>query len=149
MFALQQFDSRFLALVSWALAIIYVSVGRILVRGLQGLMYRVGWGLRRVAVIGDEEIAEDVAKELEQRAELGYKVVGQYSTFSAQLISALEKLNLDEVIFTNPRANEKEALRALNFCNLHHIVFKYSADLFAAYSANMAVSPLAGVPMVE
>ncbi|OGH72162.1 MAG: hypothetical protein A3G00_00130 [Candidatus Magasanikbacteria bacterium RIFCSPLOWO2_12_FULL_43_12] len=149
MFALQQFDSRFLALVSWALAIIYVSVGRILVRGLKGLMYRVGWGLRRVAVIGDEEIAEDVAKELEQRAELGYKVVGQYSTFSAQLISALEKLNLDEVIFTNPRANEKEALRALNFCNLHHIVFKYSADLFAAYSANMAVSPLAGVPMVE
>ena len=149
MFALQQFDSRFLALVGWALAIIYVSVGRILIRGLKGLMYRAGIGLRRVAVIGAEEIADDVVKELNQRKELGYQVIKQYDNFSAQLVSELGKLNLDEVIFTNPRANEKEALQALNFCNLHHIVFKYSADLFSAYSANMAVSPLAGVPMVE
>ncbi|MBI4992950.1 MAG: sugar transferase, partial [Candidatus Magasanikbacteria bacterium] len=149
MFALQQFDSRFLAAASWVFAIIYVSIGRILIRGLKGLMYRAGLGLRRVAVIGGEEIASDVVRELNQRKELGYKVVGQHNVFSAQLIPALEKLNLDEILFTNPRANEKEALRALNFCNLRHIVFKYSADLFSAYSANMSVSPLAGVPMVE
>lgn len=149
MFALQQFDSRFLVAASWVFAIVYVSVGRILIRGLKGLMYRAGLGLRRVAVIGGEEIANDVVRELNQRNELGYKVIGQYNVFSAQLISVLEKLNLDEIVFTNPRANEKEALRALNFCNLNHIVFKYSADLFSAYSANMAVSPLAGVPIVE
>lgn len=149
MFTQQQFDSRFLVATSWVFAIVYVSVGRILMRGLKGLMYRIGIGLRQVCVIGSEDIAKEIIKTLQNRKEFGYKVVKSYDSFSNEIYEELEKEKLDELIFVNPRADEKESLLALEFCNQNHIVFKYSADLFATYSSNMEVSPLAGLPIVE
>ncbi len=63
--------------------------------------------------------------------------------------SKIDRLKIDELLFTNPRAKEKEALLAIRYCNLHHKVFKYSADLFSTHAANMSVHPLAGIPVVE
>lgn len=148
MFALEQFDSRFLIALSWALAIIYVSLGRILMRGIKGIMYRLKFGLRQIVIIGSEESAQNIANTLKLRKELGYNVFGLFNNF-ADFIKTAPDLKLDEVFFINPRADEKETLEAIDFCNQRHIVFKYSADLFDTYSSNMSVSALAGVPIVE
>lgn len=149
MFALEQFDSRFLVAASWAFAVVYVALGRILMRGFKGLLYRWGVGLRKVAVIGGEEVARQIIHFLRQRKELGYKIIGEFSSFNKGVSEEITKLGVDEVLFINPRASEKETLAAIEYCNLHHKVFKYSADLFSTFSTNMSVSALAGVPMVE
>lgn len=149
MFAQQLFDSRFLVAAGWAFAVVYVSFGRILMRGIKGLLYRAGIGLRRVAVIGEEDVARQIINFLRQRKELGYRVVGEFSNFNRGVGEELTKLGIDELLFVNPWASEKETLAAVEYCNQKHKVFKYSADLFTAFSANMSVSALAGVPMVE
>lgn len=149
LFSQQLFDSRFLVATSWVLAIIYVSVGRIIMRGLKGILYRLGLGLRRVVVIGDELIAKNIVQFLRQNKKLGYYIVGQFISFNQGVSEEITKLNVDEVIFINPRAREEETLAAIDYCNQEHKIFKYSADLFATYSANMAVSALAGMPIVE
>lgn len=149
MFRQQQFDSRFLVAASWFFAVIYVVVGRILMRGVKGLLYRAGWGLRRVAVIGFDKSTDEIVRVLKQRKALGYKVVENFLKFDEEVSKKLLKLDLDEIIFTNPRADEKQALALMDYCNEYHLVLKYSADLFATYSANMAVSTLAGVPIIE
>lgn len=149
MFFLQQFDSRFLVATGFVFAIIYVGLGRIIMRGVKSILYRMGFGLRRVGIIGSEEIAKNIIQILRQRRELGYAVVAEFLSFNNGVAEELSKLNLDEIIFVNPRAEEGETLAAIDFCNEHHIIFKYSADLFSTYSANMSVSALAGVPIVE
>lgn len=149
MFAQQQFDSRFLVAASWGFAVVYVSFGRILMRGIKGLLYRAGIGLRRVAIIGNEEAARSVIAFLRKRRELGYSVVGEFLNFNNGVGEEMDKLAVDELIFINPRASEKETLAAIAYCNQRHKVFKYSADLFATFSANMSMSALAGIPMVE
>lgn len=149
MFSQQLFDSRFLVVAGWGFAIVYVIIGRLLIRGVKSILYRLDIGLRRVVVIGSEPLTDEIVDELKKRKELGYKVVEKFKEFNDMVAGKLKKLNLDEVIFTNPRANEEETLAAIDFCNEQHVVFKYSADLFATFSANMSVSPLAGVPVVE
>ncbi|MBT4120929.1 MAG: sugar transferase [Candidatus Magasanikbacteria bacterium] len=149
MFAQLQFDSRFLVAAGWGFSVVYVAVGRIFMRGVKGVLYRLGIGLRKVVVIGSENLSGEIINSLEKRKELGYRVVGHFNNFSRDIKTKLEKLKFDEMIFINPRADEKETLAAMNFCDQRHRVFKYSADLFSAYSANMVVSPLAGVPVVE
>lgn len=149
LFSQQLFDSRFLVAVSWGFAIFYVSIGRILMRMIKGILYRIGVGLRRVVVIGSEQITQSIATTLSRRRELGYAVAGVYQAYSPKLDREFERLHINEMIFTNPRANEKETLKAIDFCNQHHIVFKYSADLFSTYATNMSVSAVAGVPIVE
>lgn len=149
MFTQQLFDSRFLVAAAWGFAVVYVILGRFIMRGFKSLMYRVGLGQRRVVVIGTESVTEAIIETLQNRPELGYNVVAIFKSFSKAHISKIKRLKIDELFFTNPRADEKEALRALDFCNENHITFKYSADLFATYAANMSVHPLAGVPIVE
>lgn len=149
MFALQQFDSRFLVVTGFGFAVIYVSLGRIFMRGVKSLLYRAGIGLRRVVVIGNESVTKSIVDTLQTRKELGYKVVKVFEKFNKNLIKELDSLKLNEIVFTNPKANEKETLAVLNYCNQHHVVFKYSADLFSTYFANMVVTALAGVPVVE
>lgn len=149
LFSQQLFDSRFLVAASWGFSVIYVAFGRILVRGVKGLMYRMGYGLRRVVLVGNEAEVNEMARSLEQRKELGYNVVAKIDSFKLPETKRMSELSMDEMIFFNPHANEKEALQAIDFCNEKNIIFKYSADLFSVYSSNMVVNPLAGVPVVE
>lgn len=148
-FSQLEFDSRFLLLFGWLFAIVYVILGRILLRGLKSILYRSDIGLRRIIVIGNGELGESILQTLAHRKELGYRVIASFPRFTKQVEAQIHHVPIDELLFLNPRANEEEALAALEFCKQHHIVFKYSADLFATYSANMDVHPLAGVPIVE
>ncbi|MFH1286934.1 MAG: sugar transferase [Candidatus Magasanikbacteria bacterium] len=148
-FSQQMFDSRFLILAAWIFSVLYVSLGRVLIRGLKGLLYRTGSGMRRIAIVGSGEVANSIVQALKERKELGYEIVGLFKDFSVETRNKIQKLSVDELLFTNPRAREKEALQAIRYCSLRHIVFKYSADLFSTYTANMDVHPLAGIPIVE
>ncbi len=149
LFTQQSFDSRFLIASSWILAVLFVILGRLTMRGLKGVLYRMGLGLRRVAIIGNDSIATELFSVFQHRPELGYHVVKQYDAFTVDTRNALTTQLLDEIIVTNPRAHERDTLRALEFANQRHIGFKYSADLFATLSANMSIHPLAGIPVIE
>ncbi|EKE06622.1 MAG: undecaprenyl-phosphate glucose phosphotransferase [uncultured bacterium] len=143
------FDSRFLIVSSWIFAMVYVIFGRFLVRGLKSILYRLGFGLRRVVVIGSESISKIIVDTLQNNKRLGYKIIKVYDNYDKKISKELESLNLNEIIFVNPRANEEETLQLKYFCDRNHIVFKYSADVFSTYSTNMTVFTLAGIPIVE
>lgn len=148
-FTLQKFDSRFLVLASWILAMIFIILERMILRGIRILLQHWGLGLRRLIIIGDEIVAKKIKDLLTAKPYLGYKVVGDYSHFSAGNTDWMLERQPDEILFTDPKAREEEALAAVEFANDHHLTFKYSADLFSAVSSNMTVSALAGIPIVE
>ncbi len=148
-FTLQKFDSRFLVLVGWGLAIVSVTSGRLLLRGIKGICFRSGVGLRRTIIIGNHSIAEIISQTFTTEPRLGYTVVGRFDHFNPTRISQLLDTEPDEIIFTNSKANEEETLAAVDFANDHHLVFKYSADLLSTIATNMAVSTIAGIPIIE
>ena len=148
-FTLQKFDSRFLVLAGWILAMIYVCGGRILMNGLKKLLHRVGFGLRQTVLIGKETIAEQIKDAFALRPGLGYKLMAALPHFNPEARNVLLANRPDEIIFTDPKAHGDEALEAIDFANEHHIAFKYSADLFSTISTNMAVSTIAGIPIIE
>lgn len=148
-FTLQKFDSRFLVLASAILAIIYITLTRTALRLLKILCYRLGIGLRRTVIIGTQSVADQIRHSLENQPGLGYKIVGFLKNFNQIELSKLNKNGLDEIIFADPKSKEDEALQTIDFANENHITFKYSADLFATISSNMAVSTIAGIPIIE
>lgn len=149
LFTQQQFDSRFLLVISWVVAVIYIILGRLLMRGVKSLCYRFGIGLRRIVIIGSGTTKDILLQEITQNKRLGYVVVGTYDNFASSIISSIKQVYPDVILYANPRSNENEALNALAFANENHIAFNYSADLFATFTANMSVHPLAGIPVVE
>lgn len=148
-FTLQKFDSRFLVLIGWVLAMVYVILGRLVMRGIKTLLYQAGIGLRKTVVIGSENVTSTIVESLRSEPHLGYAIQKTFPHFDARAIQNVTTELPDEIIFTNPQGNHEEVLRAIDFANEHHIVFKYSADLFATISTNTAVSTIAGIPIIE
>jgi exopolysaccharide biosynthesis polyprenyl glycosylphosphotransferase len=148
-FTLQKFDSRFLVLASWILAIIFVGLGRITMKGVKTLLYLNGIGLRHTVIIGDERISQEIKNFLTNKPSLGYRIIANFINFNSDTAKKMLANMPDEIIFTDPKADAKMALEAINFANENHITFKYSADLFATMSTNMVVYTLAGVPIIE
>jgi len=149
LFSNQIFDSRFLVLFTYVFSIFYIAVDRFFIRGLKSIFYRIGFGLRKVIIIGDDEMTRKIASSLNKRKELGYDVVKVEKNFTKELEKKILKLNINELIIISPRKDQKQFLRALDFCNKNHIVFKYSADLFSTYASNIIINPLAGFPIIE
>ncbi len=148
-FTLQKFDSRFLVLASWILTIIFVTIERLLLRGVKTLFYQSNIGLRRLVIIGQENIATTLAQNLRAKKYLGYNVIAVYPHLDEKTMKIVLKNRIDEILYTDPKANENDTLSAVEFANENHIVFKYSADLFSTIATNMSVSTIAGVPIIE
>lgn len=148
-FTLQKFDSRFLVLAGWALAVIYVSLARIILRLIKICFYRMEIGLRRTLIIGEDKVAQEIIESLKNQPHLGYKIIASLKSFDEAKLIELQKQGLNEIIFTNPKSHEEDAIKTIDFANENHITFKYSADLFATISSNMSVTTIAGIPVVE
>ncbi len=149
LFTQSVFDSRFLVAMSWLLAMVYVSVGRLLSRGIKSLLYRLGVCRRRVILIGENAVSQALSAAFHGHSALGYHLLGLFPSFANALSEQAFAHEVDEIIFTNPRGETSDTLSAIQFCAERSIVFKYSADLFATYATNMTVQPVAGIPIVE
>jgi exopolysaccharide biosynthesis polyprenyl glycosylphosphotransferase len=150
LFTLQQFDSRFLILMTFVFGIIFVFIGRILLKGMKSILYRNGIGLRNVIFVGEKKVLHDLYNTLDSEPRFGYRVVKCFESYTKKEQDFLEKnTQIEEIIFAKTKDNDEQALALIEYCNEHHIIFKYLADLFSTYSTQISVNPLAGVPVIE
>lgn len=147
------FNSRFIVLAGWALAIAFVSAEKTLLRLVKVLFYRAGLGNRQVVVIGSGRTDQIICRTLVNNKNLGFRVAAHFDQFDDQTLSQIKELlnrqTVEEIIFTNPQASQLETLKILDFCDSRNITFKYTADFLATLVPNMTVSALAGVPIIE
>jgi len=149
MFTLQFFDSRFLVVATCALASVYTILGRLFLLGVKKVVYYFGFGHRRIVIFGDTQIARDIQAYFMKNPSLGYGVVKRYKVAAGVDLENLEKLAIDEIYVVGKKPSTPEYLHLLDFAREHNIVFTYSADMYAAKSANFSMYPVAGVPVVS
>lgn len=147
------FDSRFMVLASWLLAIIFVSLERLIIQLAQRLAYKSGFGVHRVVIIGNGQTANELTKEFSKRLTLGYRVIGRFPNFDPQTQQELKQMAdkdaVDEIIQINPNLNTEQTMNLINFANEYHLDFKYTADLLGTQLTNLEVTTYAGLPVVE
>ena len=158
------FDSRFIVLMAWILAIVYVSLGRIFIRWLQVFLYRYGMGVHKVILVGYSQTADSLIHEFFSQKTSGYEVVKRVGDFSLDTVHELEDFvknynavnvkngsdhYVDEIIQADPNLSKAEVLRIYDFANDHHLTFKYVADLLGIKVLRNEVVEIAGVPVVE
>lgn len=145
------FNSRFLVLGAWLFSILFVALGRALMKLLQNKMVaRYNYGIHKVMLIGNDEITEKIKAEMSRRPNLGYKIVKHLIDPEIQEVRlAVGNPGIDEVILATPNYPANKILELVDFCNEWHINFRYVPNLFQTLTANVAFDTLAGVPIVE
>ncbi|MEK9130508.1 MAG: sugar transferase [Patescibacteria group bacterium] len=147
------FESRFIILAVWVLSVAFVSSERLLIRALQRSLLSAGIGVRHVAMIGKNKVADAVVAGLTNKRSLGFVVVAQFAEFNqaarTKLLTLKKKEELDEVILADADVSKNLAADLLFFCDTEQLVFKYSADLFSTATIKTEIHMYAGVPVVE
>lgn len=152
-FSREFFDSRYIVLVGWGFAILFVCAERVLVRALQRSLLANGIGMHRVALIGKNKTADGLARAFATYRAMGFEVVAQFESFNTQTktkLAALKAKNkLDELILIDPDLDKKTAQQILFFADTEQLTFKYAADLFSPGSTRTQMHMYVGVPVVE
>ncbi len=152
-FTRQAFESRYILLAGWALATILVSCERIVIRGLQRSLRRLGVGVHRVVIIGKGRTATALKQEFANKLRLGFVVAGEFNRFDNDVAQEIKKLHrrdrVDEIIFAKPEATRQDREDLLTFADAEHITFKHTADIFAAASTRFKAHMIAGIPIIE
>ncbi len=147
------FDSRFIVLAGWILAIIYVSFSRSLVRLTQRVLFKYGIGVHKVVLVGNSRTADNLMRYYSSAKNSGFEVVKRLRNFDMETAENLAEMvkikKVDEIIQSDPNLSKAEILRLYDFADEHHLTFKYAADLLGAKVLKTEVSETAGIPIVE
>lgn len=147
------FDSRFIVLVAYILAIIYVGLGRIIVRWMQRIFLRRGVGVRKIILVGNSKTTDNFVTEFSANKKYGFEVLKRFRDFSLETTKELSDFivdnQVDEIIQADPNLSKVEMIRLYDFATDNHIIYKYVADLLEVKVLRSEVAEVMGVPVVE
>ena len=152
-FQRELFSSRFIVLTGWALSVVMVMLGRLIVRIIQHLLLKKGVGVHNVVVIGHDSTSADIVKQIYKFPSLGYRITERFDDFSEAtaktLLAKMEIAPIDEIIQADTNLPKSQSLMLKDFCNDNHIIFKYATDLFEVQPTHIEINTIAGIPIIE
>ncbi|MFH1745214.1 MAG: sugar transferase [bacterium] len=147
------FDSRFIVLAGWGLAIVYITLARIAVRYIQQYLYRYDIGVHKVVLVGNSKTTDNLMHSFAGVKNSGYEVVKRLRDFSMETAQELQEFiklkEIDEIIQSDPNLSKADTLKIFDFADENHIAFKYAADLLGTKVLKTEVNEIAGIPIVE
>ena len=143
------FNSRFLILGAWLLAILFVCIGRLLVRYFQHVAVgRYHFGVQRVLLIGEDALADSLKTDIARMPASGYRIVDHWHCTHVERLSEM-KYVIDEVLLVSPNYSGNHVNELIEFCHEHHIVFKFVPNLYESLTRHMDVDQFSHVPVIE
>ncbi len=152
-FGRELFESRFIILVAWAFAIVFISLGRFLIKKIQRyVVSKYNVGIHWVIVIGKDKMTKKVIREINSRPDLGYRLVRHFPELTIEKIKNFlkkSKPQIDEVILASPHYERSEVLEILDFCEEQRIGFKFVPNLFQTLTTNIELDTFDSAPLIE
>jgi len=147
------FDSRFIILLSWFLAIIFVFFGRILIRKLQQyLVSQYDFGVQKLIIVGNDKVTENLIQEIKNSPNLGFRIKAQIPDLNVSAIEEVIKNSgdeIDQILLGNIDFPIDKILELIDFCQEKRIDFKFVPNLFQTLTSNLEIETLGAVPIIE
>lgn len=147
------FDSRFLVLGAWLIALVFVCIGRLLVRYIQYIaVVKYDFGTHRVLLIGSNSVAEEVKQNIQSNPSIGYRLVDHWNI---PRISDLEgiKDDIDEVVLANQNYSgqiiQDNLAELVDLCHEYHIIFKFIPNLHQSLTKHVDIDMVSHIPIIE
>ena len=146
------FPSRFIILATWALGILFVSAGRLVLKDLQEFTFSKNIGLHRLVVINGKGSNTQVIENFFKNKAYGYEIVKEL-TYGGQTLEDLEKLyesrKIDEILQANPALSDEDNLKLVEFARNKGLGFSFVPNLFNVQRNSVETANLGGVPVIS
>lgn len=157
-------NSRLLVPFVWATSIVVLCLGRLIVSGTMGMLYRLGWGETRVLVVGSGRLGKMIMQHLTANPTLGYSIVGFLNDMNEvpanfgrfKMLGTLDDIGLvirsmqvDEVIIALPAHMHQYAVRTVHMCEHLGASFKLVPDLYEMSLSRIDMEAIEGIPLLS
>lgn len=146
------FPSRFIILAAWVLSIIFVIIGRLILKNVQEFFFSRGYGLHQLVIINGHGLESSVIQEMLKDKSHGYKVVAEFSN-SENLIDELRQLygqaSFDEIMQANPQVSDEQNLQLVQFARNRGLQFSFVPNLFEVQRNVVELNNFKGVPVIS
>jgi exopolysaccharide biosynthesis polyprenyl glycosylphosphotransferase len=156
--------SRVMIGYAWILSILLTTLGRVMNSWLRKYLIRLGWGRRRVLIVGTGDVARMILQKLLWSPELGYDAVGVVSVHDANATSLLgvpvvgsathlgeiiEAQEADEVIIALPEDTaHHDILWLISECERGRVMIRVYPDLFQIMAGPVSIGEMGGIPIL-
>lgn len=152
-FSRELFDSRFIFISAWIFATILITFSRLILRGLERLLRRIGYGNYKTVIIGANENVSALKDYFASHPKFGYQIVHTIEKFNSETSSELllmrQNSDIEAVIVADANISSKQLETIKAFSDNEHLHFLYVAALFPSGSAHPIMHTFAGIPIVE
>lgn len=146
------FPSRFIILAAWGLAIVFVLLGRFLLKEVQQFLFSHGYGLHKLVIINGEGMESEIIQKILKNRNYGYEIVADL-IYKPEIISDLEKLytskQIDEIIQANPRLSDEVNLQLVEFARNKGLQFSFVPNLFEVQRNAVELNNFSGIPVIS
>ena len=158
------FYSRLILIFLAPLLLVLFGVNRVLYRELLKWSRRYGWGVRRVVIVGQSDLARELGDRIRQHQELNYELLGFLypavnrnraasgeleQTSSEEMARELASKKVDELIFTTPIRRETTVLEFIAHCQKLGMQVKLIPEYYDLHTKQIASFNIDGIPILE
>tara|TARA_Y100000310_G_scaffold10036_1_gene10744 strand:- start:2055 stop:3431 length:1377 start_codon:yes stop_codon:yes gene_type:complete len=144
----QMFESRFIILAGWVLAMICVIFGRSFLRIMQKwLMSHYNFAVNNIVLIGKNNVVKKISLFIRQHPSLGYRIIDFMLEFNFEKIKKLK--NLHEIICIDSDLSEDQRMILINFSQEHRIVLKFVPSMTQAMVCSLDLEMFGRFPVLE
>lgn len=145
------FNSRFIILAAWLLAIVFVFLGRILIRKFHDfLVVNYGYGVSDLLIIGNDKVTRGFVMEIENSPDLGLRVARKIPALDIDSIKKIaDQEKIDQIILGELNNSVDKVLELVDLCQEKRIAFKFIPNLFQTATANLQIDAFGAIPIIE
>jgi exopolysaccharide biosynthesis polyprenyl glycosylphosphotransferase len=145
-FIIREFPFSRLALgYSWLLTMIFVFIGRILIKIIQKSCLHYGIGKTKVLILGETDIADIIKKEILEKNEYQLIQTEQKITSIEDLKKFIKRAKIDEIIQSKSSLHKRDIFQ---ICRENHIIYRFIPDLVEVQQINIDISEIKNIPIL-
>lgn len=143
------FSSRFIILAGWFLVVVYVVIGRYLLKRVQKFfLITRGIGVYRLLLVGNNSKMDRISKIVKHSKEFGYRLVGHVDSGSVRVIREVRKrLGVDEILVCDSSLTDEEQEKMIDYCAINNIAYKFIPTTLQ--TARFEAGIFSGEPIIE
>lgn len=152
MFILKNVDfSRLMLVYIWVMALLVLSLWRILLYFIRRLFLRRGLGVKRVLLLGSNESSQDLAQFLESNPQYGLKIVlniaPKKSLKLKKISQMIDKFHLNQIILGESFVNQNKNIRLLSLAHEKRIIFCQIPTLYELSKGSFEFETIGDIPL--
>lgn len=153
--------SRVIVILFFFFTLLFISLGRLLLRSWEQTYYQKGKGLVRILIVGAGRPGRDLARRLKNYSTLGYKVVGFLDGKASNkrnfpVIGTLDEIdkiivkeNIQQVYIADPTLSHEDILDLMAKTSKKEIRFKVISNIFDLVANNIDIAHLESIPSLD